>query len=110
MSDHIELTEITFDEQVTRSDLPVLVDAWASWCEPCKRLNPVIDQIATEYKGKLKVAKLNVEENSGLAQRFAVTSLPALMVFKDGVPMQARIGMQPKSQIEEMILPYLNGE
>ena len=110
MSDYITLTDDTFDKEVLDSELPVLVDIWAPWCAPCQFVAPAIEQIATEYKGKLKVGKLNVDENTRIAQRYGVSSIPALMIFKDGQPVKGVIGAMPKADIEKIILPFLEGD
>lgn len=110
MSDYIELSDSDFEEQVLKSELPVLIDVWAPWCGPCRMIAPSIEQIASEYKGKLKVGKLNVDVNTETAKKYGVSSIPALMIFKDGKPMKGTIGAMPKAQIVEMIQPFLTGD
>ena len=79
-----EFTDQNFDQEVLKSDKPVLVDFWAPWCGPCQAMGPIIDELAKEFEGKAKVGKLNVDENSKIAQDFAVMSIPSLKIFKDG--------------------------
>ncbi len=93
------VTDATFADEVENSALPVLVDMWAEWCGPCRFLTPVIDQLATEMAGRLRVAKLNIDENPAIASRFNIRSIPALLVFKGGREVDRMIGVQPKSEI-----------
>ncbi len=95
----INLTDSNFDDKVVKSTLPVLVDFWAPWCGPCVQLSPVIDEIANERVGKAIVAKVNVDESQALAARFRVNSIPALLFFKGGKPVQQLVGRQPKADI-----------
>ena len=89
MADHAaEITESNFDEEVTRSDKPVLLDFWAEWCPPCKMIAPHVDQFAAEYKDKVKVGKVDVESNQALASRYGISSIPTLIMFKGGEPVQ----------------------
>ena len=96
------ITKDNFEKEVLRSDIPVLVDFWASWCGPCKMLSPIIAQIAEEQAGKVKVGKINVDEQQELAAQFRVMSIPTLIVFKDGEAVAQSVGVQPKEQIEAM--------
>jgi thioredoxin 1 len=108
MSDNIvTLTDATFDEEVKASDVPVLVDFWAEWCGPCKMITPVLEEIATEQAGKLRVGKVNVDDNLGVASRFEVQSIPTLILFKDGEPQVRLIGAKPKGRLVEEISAYL---
>jgi len=108
MSDTIShLSTSTFDEVVGSSDLPVVVDFWAEWCGPCKMIAPILDEIATEQAGKLRVAKLNVDEAPDLARRFEVMSIPTLIVFKDGQPAKRLVGAKGKSQLLEDFAEFL---
>ncbi len=102
MSEIIVTTE-NFDTEVLQSDIPVLVDFWASWCGPCKMLSPIVDQIAKEQEGKIKVGKVNVDEQQELAARFRVMSIPTLILFKGGEAVAQSVGVQPKAQIEAML-------
>ena len=98
----VTLTISNFDEEVLKSDLPVLVDFWADWCGPCKMLSPLIAEIAGEYDGKVKIGKVNVDEEQGLAMKYRVSSIPTLVLFKEGEAVERSVGAVPKSQIEAM--------
>ncbi len=104
----ITVNDENFDDEVLRSDIPVLVDFWAEWCGPCKVVGPTIEALAADYAGKVKVAKLNVDDNPQAAGRFGVRSIPTLIVFKDGEAQQAAIGVKPKGQLAELIEKYLH--
>ena|ERR1700728_1005989 len=95
----ITVTDASFSAEVERSRLPILVDMWAPWCAPCRVLAPVIEQLAAEMAGRLRVAKLNVDENPVTAERFNVLGIPALLVFKDGREIDRMVGAQPKAEI-----------
>ena len=95
----INLSDANFDAEVAKATVPVLVDFWAPWCGPCIQLGPVIDEIANERVGKAVVAKVNVDESPGLAGKFRVNSIPALLFFKGGQPVGQLVGRQPKSEI-----------
>lgn len=97
------LTEQNFEAEVINSDMPVLVDFWASWCGPCRMLAPEIEQIAKEYDGKVKVGKVNVDEEPSLAGRYNVASIPSVMLFKGGKLVKSSVGYRPKEQLEEML-------
>ena len=96
------LTDEIFESEVLQSDLPVLVDFWAEWCVPCRMLTPLVEQIAQEYEGKVKVAKCNVDECPGAAGKFNIQSIPTLMVFHKGEVASQNIGVIPKKTIEDM--------
>ncbi len=96
-----------FETEVMNSDLPVLVDFWAVWCGPCKVLGPIISELAEEYKGKLKVAKVNVDDNTELAQRFNILSIPTMKIFKNGTEVGQLVGAAPKPTIEAEIAKHL---
>lgn len=99
----ITITEANFEKEVLKSDLPVLVDFWADWCGPCKMLSPIIADIAKEYEGKVKVGKINIDEEQELAMKYRVASIPTLVLFKDGQAVNRLVGAVPKSQIEAML-------
>ena len=96
------VTTATFDEEVLKSEKPVIVDFWAEWCGPCHAIAPVLDQIAQE-RGELKVVKLNIDEQPAIAQRYGVMSIPTLILFKEGEPQAAAVGAMPKSMLEERL-------
>jgi thioredoxin 1 len=108
MSEKIEtLTDANFDENVKASDVPVLVDFWAEWCGPCKMIAPVLEEIAQEQAGKVRIAKLNIDDNLDVTRRFDVMSIPTLILFKDGEPAARLIGAKPKAALLEEISAYL---
>lgn len=97
------MTENNFSEEVLKSDKPVLVDFWAPWCGPCKMLTPVIEELTAEYDGKVKICKLNTDENMSLSAKFQITSIPCLILFKDGNPVQKIVGFRPKNDIKKVL-------
>lgn len=101
MAEPIELTSATFEEEVLRSDLPVLVDFWAAWYGPCRLVGPVVDRIAEEYEGAVKVAKVNVDDESALAASFGISSIPTIAFFEPGEEPRAVVGALPKEALEE---------
>jgi thioredoxin 1 len=101
------LTSATFDEEVQGASEPVVVDFWAEWCGPCKMIAPILEEIATEQAGKLKVAKLNVDDSPEVAQRFQVMSIPTLIVFRDGEPAKRLIGAKGKAQLLDELADFL---
>jgi thioredoxin 1 len=101
------LTDSTFDEEIKGADAPVLVDFWAEWCGPCKMIAPVLEEIATEHDGKIRIAKLNVDENLEISRRFEVMSIPTLILFKDGEPQLRLIGAKGKGQLLQELQAFL---
>ena len=99
----IQITNRTFDEKVSSSSRPVLVDFWAEWCAPCRMLSPTIDQIAEDYDGKVPVGKINIDEEPDLAQRFVVMSIPTLILFKYGSIVSRSVGVVGKDKISAML-------
>jgi thioredoxin 1 len=101
------ITDATFDEEVKGSSEPVLVDFWAEWCGPCKMIATTLEEIATEYDGKLRIVKLNVDENLDVSRRFEVLSIPTLILFKDGEAQHRVIGAKGKNQLLQELHPFL---
>ena len=99
----IELTEDNFESEVLQSDLPVLVDFWASWCPPCKMMVPVIEDLSQEYSGKAKIAKLNVDEAREIASKYGIMSIPTMILFNDGKEVARLAGAMPKEKLSEWI-------
>ncbi len=99
----IAVDKTSFQKEVLNSDKPVLVDFWAAWCGPCRMVSPIIAQIANEYKDKLKVVKVNVDENNELASQYDIMSIPTVFLFKDGKKIDSMIGARPKQMYETMI-------
>ena len=103
MSEAINVGEQTFEKIVLQSEIPVLVDFWAAWCGPCRMLAPVLDQIAAEHEGKIRIVKVNVDEEPALAAQYRITSIPAMKVFKGGEEVRELIGAMPKQMIEQQL-------
>lgn len=109
MSEHISaVTDDTFDKEVLQSDTPVLVDFWAEWCGPCRMIAPILDQVAEEMTGKLKVMKLNVDENPGTPPRFSIRGIPTMILFKDGKAAATQVGAVQKAQLTAFVNTHLN--
>ncbi len=101
------LTDVSFDEEIAAAPEPVVVDFWAEWCGPCKMIAPILDEIAAEHSGKLRIAKVNVDDNPDVARRFDVMSIPTLIVFKDGQPAKRMVGAKGKGQLLEELSDFL---
>jgi thioredoxin 1 len=100
MSDLLQVTDENFDEEIINSDLPTMVDFWAEWCGPCKMVAPVVEDLAKEYEGKIKIAQMNVDQNRRTPARFGIRNIPTLILFKGGEVAQTIIGAHPRSHID----------
>ena len=104
MSENLKhFNTVDFEAEVLKSDIPVLVDFWAEWCGPCKAIGPIVDELATEYSGKAKIGKLNVDTDNQVAAQYGVRSIPALLIFKDGSVANQIVGAVPKEKITELL-------
>lgn len=103
----LELSAVSFEDEVIKSEVPVLVDFYANWCGPCKMMGPVIEELSKEYEGKAKVCKVNVDENGALAQQYSVMSIPALLIFKGGEIVDTVVGAVPKPTLEAKLKAQL---
>ncbi len=103
MSNVVYASDATFESDVIKSDVPVLVDFWAEWCGPCRMLSPILDQISEEYTGKLKIVKINVDESNVTAATYGVRGIPTLLLFKNGQVTDTKVGSLPKSQLTTFI-------
>jgi thioredoxin 1 len=99
----VAVTDATFEEEVLKSDVPVVVDFWAEWCGPCKMIGPALEELATEYGEKIKIAKVNVDENPNSPAQLGVRGIPALFMFKDGQPISNKVGAAPKAALQSWI-------
>ena len=108
MSNVGEVTDDTFEAEVLKSQLPVLVDFWAPWCGPCRAVAPVVDEIATKYSGRLKVLKINTDQNPKTAQSYRISGIPSLLVFKNGQPVEQVVGAVPESTLTTAVEKHLN--
>lgn len=107
MSATAEVSDSTFKKEVLDSDLPVLVDFWAPWCGPCRMVGPVVEEIASQYAGQVKVVKLNTDENPNIASQYGIRSIPTLMVFKDGQRVDMVVGAVPKATLANTLEKYI---
>jgi thioredoxin 1 len=105
----VEITDSNFEDEVLKSDKPVLIDFWAIWCGPCKMVAPIVEEIAREYNGKIKVGKMDVDNNPDVALRYGIRSIPTLMIFKGGNVVEQIIGAVPKKNLVDKVLPHLGG-
>ena len=99
----IEVSDATFDNEVAKSNTPVFVDFWAPWCGPCRSVAPIVEDLANQYAGKVKVAKINVDDSPEVAMKFMVTSIPTFILFKNGQPADRTLGAMPKGQFQQFI-------
>jgi thioredoxin 1 len=102
-NDLVILQDATFDQEVLKSDVPVLVDFWAVWCGPCKAIAPAVEELARQYKGKVKIAKMDVDEHQQVPQQYGIRSIPTLLLFKGGRVVDTIVGAVPKTKLEESI-------
>jgi len=107
MSNVIEISDNDFDAEVINSDIPVVVDFWATWCGPCRKLSPIVDEIAGEYVGKVKFAKINIEKSVETAKKYSISGIPCLLIFKDGESVERMTGLMPKSTIISNVEKHL---
>ena len=103
MAHPVHVTDATFDEEVVKSDVPVVVDFWAEWCGPCKMIAPIVEQLADEYDGKVKFAKLDVDSNPNASMRFGIRGIPTLLIFSGGSPIDQVVGAVPKATLKSRV-------
>jgi|SRR6185312_2703197 len=103
----LTFTDAAFDKEVLNADVPVLVDFWAEWCGPCRMMSPTVDAIASDYHGKVKVGKLNVDENNGVAARYNIRGIPTLLLFKGGKVIEQKVGAVGKTDVQKMLDAHL---
>jgi thioredoxin 1 len=107
VSEHIDINDANFETEVLKSQIPVLLDFWASWCGPCKMIGPFIEQLASEYSGRINVGKVNVDEAEAISSRHGIVSIPTLVVYKDGQIVNQAVGAFPKQNIEALFKDFL---
>lgn len=107
MADLLQITDSNFDEEIINSDMPSMVDFWAEWCGPCKMLGPAVKELAEEYKGKIKIAQMDVDKNRQIPAKFGIRSIPTLIFFKGGEVTDTIVGAYPKSHIDEVLKKLL---
>ena len=103
----VEITDANFEQEVIKSDIPVLIDFWAIWCGPCKAIAPIMTELAAEYDGKLKVGKLDIDNNQEVSVKYGIRSIPTLLLFKDGKIVDQIVGAVPKAQIVAKLSPHI---
>ena len=108
MAKAIDITEDNFETEVLNSDVPVLVDFWATWCAPCRKLSPMLDEIAKDFDNKIKFAKINTDESLKLAKDYSISGLPTILIFKDGKALERMVGMVQKSTVISNVEKYLS--
>jgi len=102
----LEFTDDNFDQEAMKSDLPVMVDFWAPWCAPCRMVGPIIEELSNSYSGKVKVGKLNTDDNPGIASRYGIMSIPTILLFKNGQIVDRIVGAVPKKDFEKMLTAH----
>jgi thioredoxin 1 len=107
MADIMEVTDENFDSEIMNSDIPAMVDFWAAWCGPCRMVAPVVEELAKDYEGKIKIAKMDVDQNRQTPAKFGIRNIPTLLLFKGGELAQTIVGAQPKSSIEDELKKLL---
>jgi len=107
MSKAVTVSDATFTDEVLNSEMPVLVDFWAAWCGPCRVVGPILDEISIEHDGKLKVAKVNIDENQAIAQQLGISSIPTMVLYKNGEMVERIVGAYPKPRILEKVEPHI---
>ena len=107
MGDILEVSDDNFESEIVNSEIPSMVDFWAEWCGPCKKVGPVVEELAAEYEGKIKIAKMDVDSNRQTPAKFGIRNIPTLILFKNGEVMNTIVGAQPKTSIEEELKKLL---